>query len=89
MSELPELRASDGERERIAEQLCDAAAEGRIAMEEFEERLDAACRARTHGELEPLVRDLPAPSAAPGFPGSAPTLAPGASPAPTDPVRPG
>ncbi|THA78558.1 DUF1707 and DUF2154 domain-containing protein [Streptomyces sp. A0642] len=63
-SELPEMRASDAERERIAEVLREAVAEGRLRMEEFEQRLDAAYRARTHGELEPLVRDLPAPGGA-------------------------
>ncbi|MFB9516010.1 DUF1707 SHOCT-like domain-containing protein [Streptomyces purpureus] len=56
------MRASDAERERIAERLRDAVAEGRLDMEEFEERLDAAYKARTQGELEPLVRDLPAPA---------------------------
>ncbi|MEO3978231.1 DUF1707 domain-containing protein [Streptomyces sp. CAU 1734] len=61
MSELPEMRASDSERERVAERLRDAVAEGRLTMEEFEERLDATYQARTHGELVPLVRDLPAP----------------------------
>ncbi|MFC8074661.1 DUF1707 domain-containing protein [Streptomyces sp. NPDC057307] len=60
-SELPEMRASDSERERVAELLREAVAEGRIDMEEFDTRLDAAFKARTHGELEPLVRDLPAP----------------------------
>jgi len=58
-SELPEMRASDAERERIAELLRDAVAEGRLQMEEFEQRLDATYKARTHGELDPLVRDLP------------------------------
>ncbi|MEV0778591.1 DUF1707 domain-containing protein [Streptomyces sp. NPDC050428] len=60
-SELPEMRASDAERERVAEVLREAVAEGRIDMEEFDTRLDAAYKARTHGELQPLVRDLPAP----------------------------
>lgn len=59
-SELPEMRASDAERERVAERLREAVAEGRLDMEEFEQRLDIAYKARTHGELEPLVRDLPA-----------------------------
>lgn len=59
--ELPGMRASDAERERIAETLREAVAEGRLDMEEFEHRLDATYKARTHGELEPLVRDLPAP----------------------------
>lgn len=55
------MRASDAERERVAEVLRDAVAEGRLDMEEFDQRLDAVYKARTHGELEPLVRDLPAP----------------------------
>ncbi|WP_449478131.1 DUF1707 SHOCT-like domain-containing protein [Streptomyces abikoensis] len=63
MSELPEMRASDAERERVAEALREAVAEGRLTMEEFEERLEAAYKAKTHGDLEPLVRDLPAPGA--------------------------
>ncbi|MFP3992152.1 DUF1707 domain-containing protein [Streptomyces sp. E11-3] len=58
--DLPELRASDTDRERVAERLREAVAEGRLDMEEFEERLDAAYKARTYGELEPLTRDLPA-----------------------------
>ncbi|MGW3912330.1 DUF1707 SHOCT-like domain-containing protein [Streptomyces sp. NPDC005070] len=57
--ELPELRASDADRERVAEQLRDALAEGRLDMEEFEERLEATYAARTYGELTPITRDLP------------------------------
>jgi hypothetical protein len=69
-SEFPEMRASDSERERVAERLREAMAEGRLDMEEFTERLDTAYRARTHGELEPLVSDLPA------WEGSAAALSP-------------
>jgi hypothetical protein len=58
-AELPELRASDADRERVAEQLRDALAEGRLDMEEFEERLEATYSARTYGELTPITRDLP------------------------------
>ncbi|MEV7886502.1 DUF1707 SHOCT-like domain-containing protein [Streptomyces sp. NPDC002817] len=57
--ELPDLRASDADRERVAEILRDALAEGRLDMEEFEERLDATYKARTYGELTPITRDLP------------------------------
>ncbi|MFD7813210.1 DUF1707 domain-containing protein [Streptomyces sp. NPDC059785] len=65
--ELPELRASDADRERVAEHLRDALAEGRLDMEEFEERLEATYKARTYGELAPITRDLPvgAPPAPP------------------------
>ncbi|AVH58527.1 MULTISPECIES: DUF1707 SHOCT-like domain-containing protein [Streptomyces] len=61
--ELPELRASDADRERVAEQLRDALAEGRLDMEEFEERLEATYKARTYGELTPVTRDLPGAAA--------------------------
>ncbi|ROP52925.1 DUF1707 domain-containing protein [Streptomyces sp. PanSC9] len=61
---VPDLRASDADRERVAEVLRDALAEGRLDMEEFEERLEAAYKARTYGELTPLTRDLPAAGAA-------------------------
>ncbi|MEV6567397.1 DUF1707 SHOCT-like domain-containing protein [Streptomyces kronopolitis] len=63
--DLPELRASDADRERVAEILRDAVAEGRLAMEEFDERLEAAYRARTYGELAPLTADLPDLAAGP------------------------
>ncbi|MBU6530769.1 DUF1707 domain-containing protein [Streptomyces sp. NPDC057245] len=55
----PELRASDADRERVAEVLRDALAEGRLDMAEFEQRLDATYSARTYGELAPITRDLP------------------------------
>ncbi|MCT4355517.1 DUF1707 domain-containing protein [Streptomyces sp. Je 1-79] len=54
------LRASDADRDRIADILRDALAEGRIDAEEHSDRIDAVYRAKTVGELEPIVRDLPA-----------------------------
>ncbi|MET8827460.1 DUF1707 domain-containing protein [Streptomyces sp. NPDC004610] len=57
--DAPELRASDADRERVAEILRDALAEGRLDMTEFEERLDQTYQARTYGELAPITRDLP------------------------------
>ncbi|MES4890200.1 DUF1707 domain-containing protein [Streptomyces sp. NPDC096012] len=65
---VPDLRASDADRERVAEVLRDAVAEGRLDMEEFEERLEATYKARTYGELAPLTRDLPASGAVPPAP---------------------
>ncbi|MFI8518541.1 DUF1707 domain-containing protein [Streptomyces sp. NPDC085481] len=53
------LRASDADRDRIADILRDALAEGRIDPEEHSDRIDAVYRAKTVGELEPIVRDLP------------------------------
>jgi Domain of unknown function (DUF1707) len=53
------LRASDADREQVAERLRHATAEGRLAAEELEERLEAVFAARTYGELDGLVADLP------------------------------
>ena len=53
------VRASDAERERIAELLQRAAAEGRLSPEEAGERLAAASEATYWDELNQLVRDLP------------------------------
>ena len=57
----PELRASDAERERTADQLRHAAGEGRLTVEELDERLNAAYAARTRGELDRLVGDVAVP----------------------------
>jgi Flp pilus assembly protein TadB len=61
MARYAALRASDADREQVAERLRHAAAEGRILAEELEQRLAAALRARTYGELHALVSDLPRP----------------------------
>lgn len=53
------IRASDADREHVAERLREAAAEGRLLADELEERLGAALKARTYGELDRLVVDLP------------------------------
>ncbi|GAA4415762.1 DUF1707 domain-containing protein [Actinokineospora soli] len=65
MSDLPavpgphEMRASNADRERFAKILHDAMAEGRLTVGELEERLDKVYAAKTFGELEPVIRDLP------------------------------
>ena len=53
------LRASDADREWVAERLRNAAAEGRLLAEELEHRLEATFSARTYGELNAIVADLP------------------------------
>jgi Flp pilus assembly protein TadB len=53
------LRASDADRDAVTDRLRRAAGEGRLETEELEERVDAALRARTYGELGRLVSDLP------------------------------
>lgn len=64
-SEPPELRAADADRERVAQWLRAAHAEGRLDVDEVEERLSAAYAARTFGDLEPLTADLGPPPAEP------------------------
>ncbi len=55
------LRASDADREQTLEALAAASAEGRLSLEEYSQRSDAALAARTIGELTGLTTDLPAP----------------------------
>jgi Domain of unknown function (DUF1707) len=67
VSDHPALRASDSDRERVAERLRQATAEGRLGPDELGERLEALFASRTYGELDRLVADLPQedPSRAP------------------------
>jgi hypothetical protein len=58
--DIPAVRASDAEREAVAERLRAAAGEGRLALDELAERLETAFSATTRAELEPLTADLPA-----------------------------
>ena len=53
------MRASDADREHVAERLRQAAGEGRLLAHELEDRLGKALRARTYGELDEVVWDLP------------------------------
>jgi hypothetical protein len=57
---LPSALASDSERDAVLQRLREAFAEGRLNDTEFDERMRAALSARTHGDLEPLLTDLPA-----------------------------
>jgi len=53
-------RASDADRDRVADSLREHLAAGRLTPEEFNERLDKAFAAKTLGELDDLMADLPA-----------------------------
>ena len=55
------VRASDADRDRTVEALAAASAEGRLSLEEYSQRSDAALAARTLAELTSLTVDLPAP----------------------------
>jgi hypothetical protein len=59
----PSMRASDQERDVTVQRLQVAFAEGRLDDAEFDERMRTALGARTHGELDRLLRDLPAATA--------------------------
>ena len=58
---LPELRASDADREHHAEVLRRAAGEGRLTMDELDERLTTVYESRTHRELQRLIADVVVP----------------------------
>jgi hypothetical protein len=60
-----DLRASDADRDQIVSRLHRAATEGRITAEELEQRLGAALRSQTYGELQAVVSDLPGPARRP------------------------
>ena len=64
------MRVSDADRHRVADILRDAAAEGRIDIEELDERLESTYAAKTYGDLVPITSDLPVPRAS-GATGSA------------------
>lgn len=55
-----DVRASDAERDAVVGRLNQAVGEGRLTMDEFSQRLELAYAARTRGDLDPLLRDLPA-----------------------------
>lgn len=74
MSHLPEptaprdprdIRASDADRHQVANVLRDAAGDGRLTLEELDERLDGVFAAKTYAELERFTDDLPAAGSSP------------------------
>lgn len=62
------LRASDADREAVVEQLREAAAEGRLDLDELDTRLGLALSAKTCAELAPLTEDLVPVAVAAGEP---------------------
>jgi hypothetical protein len=53
------MKASDADREQVAERLRRATGEGRLLAHELEDRMARALRARTYGDLDAVVADLP------------------------------
>lgn len=83
MTEQPErpkhldLRASDADRERVAKILHEAMSEGRLTIDELDERLQGVYQAKTLGELVPFTEDLPVtPEQTAPIPQQAATLSP-------------
>jgi hypothetical protein len=54
-----QVRCSAADREAVVERLRRALSQGRLTVDEFEERAMAAAQASTHGDLAALTRDLP------------------------------
>jgi hypothetical protein len=59
------LRAADTDRNRVVEELREHTAAGRLTLDEFGERMQAAMSARTFGDLAKLTTDLPVLATAP------------------------
>jgi hypothetical protein len=57
-ADIPEMRASDADRDRVIDVLRGAVEDGRLTADEFEERVEAALASRTLGELAALTADL-------------------------------
>ena len=55
------MRVSDEDRHKVADILREAAGEGRIDIEELDERLESTYAAKTYGDLVPITADLPVP----------------------------
>lgn len=57
----PHLRIGDADRHKVAEFLREAAGEGRLEIDELEERIEATYQAKTYADLVPITADLPVP----------------------------
>ena len=64
-----EQRASDVDRDIAADVLCAAVGDGRLTLDELDDRLGAALSARTITELAALIADLPGRRCGPARPG--------------------
>ena len=91
-----EMRVGDAEREAAAAELREHYASGRLTLDELNERIDKTFAAKTRGDLNALMTDLPSrrPGGAAGLPEAGPTGASGPFGAggpfgPTGPFGPG
>jgi hypothetical protein len=83
------LRASSADRERAADVLKAAFAEGRLTQDEYTERIGLAHESRTYADLAALTDDLPVGPLGTLFPGPLPgAMLPAVPAAPTAPPAP-
>jgi len=61
---MADVRASDADRQRVIDLLRTHTADGRLTLEEFEERVGEALAARTQADLAHVLRELPVPLSA-------------------------
>ena len=65
LPEPSDVRMSDADRQAIIERLLRATGEGRLTLDEFDQRAAGVLVAITFGEVEPFLADLPGGSASP------------------------
>ncbi|HEY7260802.1 MAG TPA: DUF1707 and DUF4190 domain-containing protein [Trebonia sp.] len=72
-----QIRAADADRDRVAGILGTAYSEGRLSKDEYDARLEASMAARTYGDLDQVLSDLPvrAPMPVPAQPATVPSVA--------------
>jgi hypothetical protein len=68
-----EMRAADTDRQVVADKLKVALDEGRLDLHEYDERLQRAYAAKTYGDLDGLLTDLPGAKSPPSGPAPAAT----------------
>ena len=73
----PALRASDADRERVVDILRQAAGDGRLDVDELDERMQRVYATKTVAELRPLIADLTPAVAFTAQPASGVTVRPG------------
>jgi hypothetical protein len=80
-----DMRAGDSDRQAVADQLKAALNEGRLDLSEYDERLQKTYGAKTYGDLQGLLDDLPgtvppAQSQVQSYPAAAAPPAPSGAP---------
>ena len=84
MVDRSQMRASDADRERVADMLRDAHTEGRLTQEELLDRIEIVYGSRTFTDLDGLIHDLPVVRRPPS---ALTRRAPGTQAAPADQAR--